>query len=195
MVRWQALTYIHGATIDACRMSNYRRAWIPGGSYFFTLVLADRRRRLLVDEAKLLRAALLAACRAQPFRVDAIVLLPDHLHMVCTLPAGDADYSTRIARLKAGFSRGLVGNEYIAASRLRRRERGIWQRRYWEHALRDETDRRAHIDYVHYNPVKHGHVDRVSQWRWSSFHRYVARGDLPPDWSDTPPDMAPGGEP
>lgn len=176
-------------------MPNYRRAWIPGGCYFFTVALADRRSRLLIEQAALLRSALAEANYAQPFRVDAIVILPEHLHMVCTLPDGDGDYATRIARMKAGFSRSLTQGEYVSASRLRRRERGIWQRRYWEHVIRDEADLRAHIDYVHYNPVKHGHVDHVSQWPWSSFHRYVARGELARDWGDAPIDIAPRGEP
>lgn len=169
-----------------CCMSNYRRVWIPGGSYFFTLVLADRRSCLLVKHVELFRSALAGTCAAQPFRIDAVVILPDHLHMVCTLPGGDADYATRIARMKAGFSRGLARAEHVSASRLRRRERGVWQRRYWEHVIRDEADMRAHVDYVHYNPVKHGHVVRVAQWPWSSFHRYVARGWLLPDWGDVP---------
>lgn len=178
-----------------CRMSNYRRAWISGGSYFFTLALADRSSHLLVEQSGLLRSALAGARLAQPFRIDAIVILPEHLHMVCTLPDGDADYATRIARMKAGFSRSLARTEQVSTSRLRRRERGIWQWRYWEHVVRDEADLRAHIDYVHYNPVKHGHVERVVQWPWSSFHQCVARGQLPADWGDVSIEASPRMEP
>ena len=168
------------------RMADYRRAWIPGGTYFFTMVLADRRSRLLTEHVALLRAALIETCRSRPCRVDTIVVLPEHLHMVCTLPSGDTTYAARIAQMKASFSRGLARTEYISTSRLRRCERGIWQRRYWEHIIRDETDLKTHVDYVHFNPVKHGHVERVHQWRWSSFHRYVACGLLPADWGDAP---------
>ncbi|MCX7514483.1 REP-associated tyrosine transposase [Frateuria hangzhouensis] len=162
-------------------MSNYLRAWQPGGTFFFTLTLANRESALLTRHIELLRSTLREARRARPFRVNAMVVLPEHLHLLCTLPHTDADYATRIAHLKAGFSRDLPGRG--SSARSARRERGIWQRRYWEHAIRDERDLRTHIDYIHYNPVKHGHVDQVRDWPWSTFHRFVTTGFLPPDWA------------
>lgn len=176
-------------------MPNYRRAWIPGGCYFFTLALADRHARTLAAYVDLLRAAVAQARKARPFRIDACVVLPDHLHMVWTLPPGDADYAVRIGHLKAVFSRGLARGERRNVSRRRRRELGVWQRRYWEHLIRDEADFAAHIDYVHFNPVKHRHVARVRDWEWSTFHRYVAAGVLTPDWGGCRQDEVRGGEP
>lgn len=120
-------------------MTNYRRNYVAGGSYFFTVNLADRRSRLLTDNIELLRAAFRNVRQRHPFAIDAIVVLPDHLHAIWTLPEGDADFSLRGALIKAGFSRGLPANEPVAASHRRKREREIWQRRFWEHTLRDET--------------------------------------------------------
>ena len=114
--------------------------------------------------------------------MDAVVILPDHLHCVWRLPDGDADYSTRWSLIKATFSRSLARGERRSASRIKRGERGIWQRRFWEHCLRDENDYARHVDYIHWNPVKHGHVDRATDWAYSSFHRYVARGVYASDW-------------
>lgn len=164
-------------------MSNYLRTWQPGGTFFLTLALADRNSALLTQHIDLLRAALRQALRARPFSVEAMVVLPEHLHLLCTLPSDDADYATRVAHLKASFSRNLPDGGPPA--RRSRRERGVWQRRFWEHTIRDEGDFRNHIDYIHYNPVKHGHVDQVRDWPWSSFHRYVARGLLAQDWAGT----------
>jgi len=164
-------------------MPNYRRVWIPGGTYFFTVALADRRSMLLVDRIADLRAAIQIARAARPFTTDAIVVLPDHLHAVWTLPVGDADYATRWSHIKAIFVRTLSASEHARSSRIRKRERGIWQRRYWTRAIVDEADLAAHIDYVHINPVKHGLVSRTSDWPWSSFRRYVRDGYLQETWA------------
>lgn len=165
-------------------MPNYRRAWVPGGTYFFTVNLLERDRRLLVDHIDALGAAFRVARTARPFNVIAIVVLPDHLHCLWRLPAGDADNATRWRHVKSMFSRSLPGDERRSARRVAKAERGIWQRRYWEHLVRDERDMTAHIDYIHYNPVKHGHVARVCEWPYSSFHQFVRSGLLPVDWSD-----------
>jgi putative transposase len=117
-----------------------------------------------------------------PFETIAICVLPDHLHAIWWLPEGDTDFSLRWSLIKAGFSRGLPGEKQRSNSKIAHRERGIWQRRYWEHAIRNDADLERHVDYIHFNPVKHGYVSQVSDWPHSSFHRYVARGDLPEDW-------------
>ena len=128
-----------------------------------------------------------------PFRIDAMVVLPDHLHGVWTMPAGDCDFPKRWRRIKAGFSAAIPDTEPRSASRRRHGERGIWQRRYWEHLIRDERDLAAHVDYIHYNPVKHGYVQRVQDWPHSSFHRYVRDVLLPLDWGDAGgPDLSAG---
>lgn len=161
----------------------YRRALIFGASYFFTVNLADRSARLLVERIADLREVVRDVRRAHPFEIVAWVVLPDHLHAVWTLPDGDADYATRWGLIKAGFSRRIPKGERIRASRVRKGERGIWQRRFWEHLIRDEQDYVAHVDYIHINPLKHGLVTRVRDWPLSSFHRYVQRGTLPIDWA------------
>ena len=162
-------------------MSNYRRVRIDGGTFFFTLALADRSSDLLVRDIDRLRRVYAAVQRRRPFDTVAICILPDHLHAIWALPPGDSDFARRWNLIKGSFSRGLP-----AASRSRskvvKREKGIWQRRYWEHAIRNETDFARHIDYIHFNPVKHGLVPRVRDWPHSSFHRYVERGELPVDW-------------
>ena len=164
-------------------MTNYRRNFISGGSFFFTANLAERRRRLLTDYIHLLRKAFRDVRRRHPFEIDAIVILPDHLHAVWTLPQDDADYALRWRQIKSAFSRGLPTGERISESRAEKGERGIWQRRYWEHTLRDDADLARHVDYIHFNPVKHGHVGRVMDWPYSSFHRMVRLGVYPLDWA------------
>jgi putative transposase len=164
-------------------MSDYRRIWIPGGTYFFTLAIADRTQALLVEHIDTLRAAFAWTHRRHPFRTDAVVVLPDHLHAIWTLPEGDAEFALRWKLIKESFSRHLPRTETCSPSRRRKGERGIWQRRYWEHAIRDERDLAAHVDYVHINPVKHGHVRRASDWPYSSFHRFAREGKLTPDWA------------
>jgi len=164
-------------------MTEYRRFHHPGATWFFTVNLAERRgNRLLTDRIELLRAAFIHVKANHPFEIDAVVVLPDHLHCILTLPAGDSDFSTRWGLIKAYFSRNLDKSERISTSRAKRGERGVWQRRFWEHLIRDETDYRQHVDYIHWNPVKHGWVQYVKDWPHSSFHNYVRRGEYPESW-------------
>ena len=156
-------------------MVRYRRNFIPGGSYFFTVTLRDRRSDLLVRHIDLLRDAFTAAMATRPFTLDAIVVLPDHMHTIWTLPPGDADYPGRWRAIKAYFTRHLrndTGATY----------RSPWQSRYWEHTLQDETDFQRHVEYIHYNPVKHGYVAAAIDWPYSSFHRHVKSGHYSADW-------------
>jgi putative transposase len=164
-------------------VTNYRRNFVPGGSFFFTVNLADRRSRLLTNRVGLLREAFRYVRARHPFTLDAIVVLPDHLHAIWTLPPRDADYAMRWRLVKAVFSRGIDKGERISASRERKGERGIWQRRYWEHTLQDERDFERHCDYIHFNPVKHGHVRATGEWPHSSFQRFVKLGIYPADWA------------
>ena len=143
-------------------MRIYRRDFTPGGLYFFTLNLAERRHnRLLIEQIGTLRQAFRKTKRDHPFHIEAICILPDHLHCLMQLPDGDDDYPTRLRLIKARFSNAMPKRERRTASRMRKGERGIWQRRYWEHRIRDQRDYNAHMDYIHDNPVKHGYVKRV----------------------------------
>ena len=164
-------------------MTNYRRYRIDGGTYFFTVNLAERQRSLLTERIDTLREAFREVKNAHPFVIDAVVILPEHLHTIWTLPQGDNDFSLRWRQIKSAFSRAIEKDERISNSRLRKQERGVWQRRFWEHAIRDEEDFNRHIDYIHINPVKHGYVQRAVDWHFSSFHRYVKLGILPADWA------------
>jgi putative transposase len=164
-------------------MTEYRRYFIPGGTYFFTVNLADRTKHLLIDHIDLLLYSIESIRKEPAFTIDAITVLPDHLHTVWTLPQGDKDFSARWRKIKARFSRGLPNIEQRSISRHNKGERGIWQRRFWEHAIRDELDFQRHVDYVHYNPVKHGYCRRVMDWPYSSFHRHVHLGIYPLDWA------------
>lgn len=155
---------------------------LAGGTYFFTVRLADRRARVLTERVEVLRAVVRRVREARPFDIVAMVVMPEHLHAVWTLPDGDADYSGRWRAIKAGFTHALVRNGMDLA-RNKNGEYALWQRRFWEHTIRDDTDLARHVDYIHYNPVKHGWVSRVRDWPWSSFHRYVRNGWLPPDWA------------
>ncbi len=163
-------------------MSNYRRVWVPGGTYFFTVNLLRRDRRLLLEHVDVLRAAFRHTRAEYPFDVLAIVVLPEHLHCLWRLPANDADNATRWRSIKSMFSRAIPVEECRSERRSERRvakgERGIWQRRYWERLIRNEGDFTAHVDYIHFNPVKHGHAAQVADWPYSSFHRYVRRGEF-----------------
>ena len=175
-------------------MAEYRRWYMPGGTCFFTVVTQDRVTifrdplavRLLGDVMRTVR-------RRSPFRTIAIVVLPDHLHCVWSLPRGDSDYSGRWRWIKGAFTERWLtagGNEAtLSASRVRKGEHGVWQRRFWEHQIRDEADLERHVDYIHYNPVKHGYEARAADWLWSSFSRHVALGQYPPDWGMTEPTM------
>lgn len=164
-------------------MSNYRRAFIPGGTWFFTVNLLQRNNNdLLIREIGLLRETMKRVRARYPFQIDAWVVLPEHLHCVWTLPPGDADFSMRWRLIKSGFSRALPKTERRSNVRKAAGERGIWQRHYWEHFIRDDVDYERHVDYVHVNPLKHGYVKRVADWPYSTFHRYVSKGIYPQDW-------------
>jgi len=163
-------------------MPEYRRLRIPGCCYFFTVNLADRRSSLLTDRVADLRHAVRRARVLAPFRIDAWLVLPDHMHAIWTLPEGDDDFPRRWRVIKDLFSRRLDPLEKISRSRASQGERGIWQRRYWEHAIRDDPDLAAHLDYVHFNPVRHGHVSHPAEWPYSSFRACVARGLYPSAW-------------
>ena len=152
-------------------MSDYRRLFVPGGTYFFTLNLRDRRSDLLVRHVDLLRESWRDVSHTRPFETLAAVVLPDHMHIVIALPEGDAEYPARLRLLKSGFTRRLSEN---AKHKGRKGERNVWQRRYWEHAIRDEADLEAHVSYVHFNPVKHRHVAEMDDWPYSTWHRRKA---------------------
>ena len=160
----------------------YRRNFLPGGTYFFTVTLLDRRSNLLVDSIDALRAAFRTARKERPFEIEAVVILRDHLHAIMKLPADDSDFAGRWRRIKGHFSNTLL-RAGADIGRHTNRELALWQRRYWEHTIRNEDDFVRHVDYVHFNPVKHGYVRRVSDWPHSSFHRYVRAGALPKDWA------------
>ena len=160
-------------------MSNYIRPRREGASVFFTVVLAARGTDLLVREIDALRAAVRRTRDERPFAVDAWVVLPDHLHCVWTLPPGDSGYSVRWRLIKARFLRGLACGP-LRASHVARQERGIWQRRFWEHHIRDERDYAAHLRYCWNNPVKHGLVAHAVDWPYSSVHRDIRLGRYAP---------------
>lgn len=166
-------------------MPNYRRARVEGATYFFTVNLADRSRHLLTDRIDALRLAFSHAKTSFPFTIDAIVILPEHLHCVWTLPVGDAEFSDRWRRIKAEFSARVAPIAGRSSGRAHKGERGIWQRGFWEHVVRDDDDYTAHLDYIHFNPVRHGHVSRAVDWPFSSFRRYLKKGFYSPDWADT----------
>ena len=163
-------------------MPNYRRVFVPGGSWFFTVNVLDRSSQLLTEHVDLLRHSMFRFKRSLPFRIEAMVILPDHLHAIWTLPPGDSDFPTRWRLIKTRFSKHVTKTESIDATRRHRGERGIWQRRYWEHYIRDEDDLNTHIAYCYFNPVKHGLVERVGDWPHSTFHRDVRAGRAAPDF-------------
>jgi len=168
-------------------MPQYIRTNATGASYFFTVVTHHRRPILcepIVRNA--LRAAIERTRTSRPFTIDAWVLMPDHLHCIWTLPIGDADFSTRWMKIKRSVSIACHDHyhdlELMNSSKQKHRESTIWQRRFWEHQLRDENDFANHMDYLHFNPVKHGLSQSVLEWPYSTFHRYVKEGVYAPDW-------------
>ena len=163
-------------------MTDYRRYRVEGGRYFFTVNLLDRRSALLTEHIDILRDAMRVVKTKHPFDIDAMVVLPEHLHCIMRLPAGDDDFSLRWRQIKSAFSRNVPGTGTKNKSRSSKGERGLWQRRFWEHLIRDERDFRHHVDYVHFNPVKHGYVACVGDWPYSTFHGYVKRAVYPVDW-------------
>ncbi|QUS05154.1 transposase [Klebsiella aerogenes] len=151
-------------------MSNYRRSYIPGGCWFFTVNLQNRHSDLLTRHIDHIRAAIACAKRKRPFQINSWVVLPEHMHCIWTLPEGDSDYSGRWREIKKSFTRALAQSQ-------------IWQPRFWEHTIRNDEDYRRHMDYVYINPVKHRLVGRVSDWPYSTFHRDVRQGLYPEDWA------------
>jgi REP-associated tyrosine transposase len=172
-------------------MPDYRRVWHPGGTYFFTVNALQRHGNdLFTRHIGLLRDVLRDVRRRHPFTIHGWVVLPEHMHCVIELPLEDSDFALRWRLIKADFSKRLPVNERRSAVRRARGERGIWQRRYWEHLIRDEADFKAHMDYLHFNPVRHGHVTQVADWPYSTFHRLVGAGVYPLNWAGS----AAGGE-
>ncbi|HEY5602579.1 MAG TPA: transposase [Gammaproteobacteria bacterium] len=170
-------------------MPQYRRSKIPGTAYFFTVVTHHRQPLLTEPKSRLsLRQTIMEVRFSHPFKVDAWVLLPDHMHCIWTLPENDHDFSKRWGLIKAGFTKKVgrlfYREELASDSRRDHREATIWQRRFWEHQIRDETDYQRHMDYIHFNPVKHGLVKQVKDWPYSTFHKYVANGLYPENWGD-----------
>ena len=163
---------------------DYRRVWVAGGTYFFTVNLLERKGNdLLVRYIDVLRAAVAQVKNKYPFVIHGWVVLPDHLHCIIELPEGDQNFAVRWRLIKILFSKGLPVDEYRSAVRIHRNERGIWQRRYWEHLIRDQRDFENHMNYIHNNPVKHGLVNNVCEWPFSTFHELVRRGVYPQNWS------------
>lgn len=165
-------------------MATYRRFQSPGATWFFT-VAAYRRNPVLTKDSVVssLKQAIRQTKTQYPFEIVAWVLLPDHMHAIWTLPEGDADYLRRWSLIKRRTSQAArdVISGPSSASMRQRQEIGLWQRRYWEHLIRDDADLHRHIDYIHYNPVKHGHATKVAEWPYSTFHRYVRAGVYPFD--------------
>ena len=166
-------------------MVGYRRNFILGGTFFFTVTLQDRQSTYLTHYIDHLRLAFQNVRKDRPFQIDAIIILPEHLHTIWTLPEKDTDYPGRWRALKSQFTRNIKKDGVVLKSN-QRGEYNLWQSRYWEHTIQDETDLQRHIDYIHYNPVKHGLVNRVIDWPHSSFHQYVRKGVLSPKWSSKP---------
>lgn len=162
-------------------MVNYRRSKLPGGTYFFTVTLLNRQSTLLVDHIDLLKESIGKTKQTFPFKNLAMVVLPDHLHVIWQMPEGDDDYSKRWQKIKSHFTQGVLKK----GLELKRNERGeypLWQRRFWEHTIRDGIDLSNHINYIHYNPVRRHLVKNVIDWKYSTFHSYVKKKILPPDW-------------
>ncbi len=168
-------------------MPNYRRSRISGGTFFFTVVTFRRRPILdLPASRQALRDAIIDVRERYPFSIDAWVTLPEHLHCIWTLPEESSDFSLRWALIKSGFSKRARAlfqiKDWKNDSKLKHRESTIWQRRFWEHQIRNEEEYQAYMDYIHYNPVKHGYVNKVLDWPHSTFYRYVKLGTYPENW-------------
>jgi putative transposase len=166
----------------------YRRAKSLGGTFAITFTLNERGSNLLVEYCDVFKSCYSKIQARQPFETVAFVLLPDHAHMVWTLPENDGDYSLRVRLIKHLFTRSLL-KKGVDFKKRSKGERSCWQRRFWEHQVRNEYDLQRQVDYIHYNPVKHGYVKNVKDWPHSSFHRYVREGKLPLDWGDDFPDV------
>lgn len=163
----------------------YRRDYTDNSTYFFTVVTFGRKSILwLPKNIEILRTAFFEEMKRRPFFIDAIVVMPDHIHAVWTLPENDGDYSTRWRNIKSLFTRRIEADNRpeISQARWRKKEQAIWQRRFWEHRIRNEKDFENHVNYIHYNPVKHGYVKNPSDWQYSSIHRYIKRGIIDAAW-------------
>lgn len=160
----------------------YRRNRVAGGTYFFTVTLLDRRSDVLVRHIDELRESFRLTKNKKPFKIEGVVILPDHIHAIFTLPENDDDYPGRWKSIKSMFTRRLV-KRGLSLKRNEKGEYDLWQRRYWEHTIRDEEDMQRHLDYIHFNPVKHGLVEQVIEWPYSSFHRYVNLEILESEWA------------
>lgn len=168
-------------------MADYRRWRVAGGTYFFTLVAHSRYPLFADSTARQLLGNKIRECQKEwPFEINAIVLLPEHLHAIWTLPSGDANYSMRWAWIKKEFTKEWLASggveQPVSRSRQDRGDRGVWQPRYWEHTIEDDHDFDRHFDYAHYNAVKHGHVNSPRDWPYSSIHRWIKAGVYEPDW-------------
>ncbi len=174
-------------------MSEYRRWMVPGGTFFFTVV-AYKRRWIFRDEenVRLLGDVMRKVREDALFQTIAMVVLPDHLHCIWSLPRLDADYPTRWKRIKRDFTVRFLAaggdDDRVSDERRSRGERGVWQRRYWEHVVEDEGELESLCDYIHFNPVKHNHAASPAEWKWSTFGRFVASGHYDPGWGRTAPD-------
>ena len=186
-----ALPRFAGSNYTWC-MPNYIRWYENGATYFFTVVTYDRREIFATDMARtLLRTAIESVRERLPFEMPAMVLLPDHLHCIWTLPVDDHDFSQRWQQIKGRFSHDFLAADLVerrpSPAAQKQRRRGIWQPRFYEHRIRDERDFDQHRDYIHLNPVKHGYVERPQDWAWSSIHRHIEKGWLDPLWPGSSP--------
>lgn len=162
-------------------MVHYRRVFAPGGTFFFTVTLKDRKSDLLIKRIDFLQAAIQKVKKQHAFQIKAYVVLPDHLHMIWELPQGDTNYSIRWKKIKAMFSM-WVGKSGIRINKSIHNESQLWQRRFWEHTIRDEYDYENHVNYIHYNPIKHGLVSDLEDWPHSSFHYFLKNGRVDKNW-------------
>ena len=156
----------------------YRRAYVCGAIYFFTVNLRDRTSNLLIEEIDTLRGSFQKVKQNHPYKINAAVILPNHLHMIMTLPTSNSNYLQRLNLIKGEFSKQIMPIEAINPSRKSKKERGVWQRRFWEHLIRDEQDYIHHVNYIHYNPVKHGYVTHAIDWPYSSLHQFIKSGEI-----------------
>ena len=162
-------------------MVNYRRSFVPGGTFFFTVTLQNRKSFLLIKKINLLKEAVRQVKEQHPFQIKAYVILPEHLHMIWELPTDDSDYSMRWKKIKTLFSKG-INKSGFKLLKTKHNEFRLWQRRFWEHAIKDLDDFENHIHYIHYNPIKHNLVHNLADWPHSSFHYYVQTGQLNASW-------------
>jgi putative transposase len=163
---------------------HYRRSFVPGGTFFFTVTLYNRKSCLLVERIELLKEAVHSVKNQYPFQMKAYVVLPEHLHMIWELPNGDSNYSLRWKKIKALFSKS-INRSGFELPKTKHNEYRLWQRRFWEHAIKDMSDFENHVNYIHYNPIKHGLVNELHDWPYSSFHHYVQSGRLCEHWASS----------